>query len=420
MGMDDTAAPTVPAGGHDPGPPPPPEVDDDRLPVRWIVGMVLGFLLALAALFVVFADAEWVGVDEYVLAPGSAADTASAILVSGTDAFPPTGEIDYTTVSIRRDVSVLDWLRARSSDTSELVPPEEIDGTRSADETRRITQFQMEQSQDTAVIVALEYLGYPVVPEVDGAFVIDLVPDSPAEAVLRLGDLVTAIDGDDIASSEDLAEAIGGRPPGTEIEITLRRATDEAGDGADANAEELTVATALAPHPDPSLTDVGFLGVRIETPVRVDAPFDVSIDVGRVRGPSAGLAFSLAILDVLTDGELTGGVHVATTGTIDRFGNVGAVGGVPQKIEAARRAGVEVFLVPPSEYADASAAAGDALDIRCVQTFDDAVIELAEEYGGNGVEAAEAAGAPTPERSPSPVDPDDGFLSCAEVVNEAM
>lgn len=426
MGSDDTTPTTVPPAppvvGTTPdvpagGPPPPHAPVATGWTLRWALATVLMILLGLGTLLVFFGDADWIGVDDYVLAPGSATDTASAVRIEGAESYPPEGEIDFTTVSIRRDVTIWDWFRARSSDTSELVPPEDVDGDRSRDETRQITQFQMDQSQDTAVLVALQYLGYELVPQVEGAFVITLVPDSPAAEALRLGDLVVAVDGDPIDESSDLADAISGRSPGDEVTLSIRRHPDGIGGDRDGAVPE-QVDIVLAAHPE--IDGAGFLGVQIETPVSVDAPFDVIIDVGRVRGPSAGLAFSLAVLDVATPGELTGGNRIATTGTIDRFGNVGQVGGVAQKVAAARREGVEVFLVPPPEYAIAVEAAGDDLAIACVQTFDDAVLELAENFGGNGIEVALEAGAPAPERSPSPIDPDDGFLTCAEVVGAAL
>ncbi len=426
MGSDDTTPTTVPPGppvvGMAPldegdAPPPPPAPVATGWTLGWALATVAAILIGLGALIVFFGDAEWVGVDDYVLAPGSATDTASAVRIEGAESFPPEGEIDFTTVSIRRDVTIWDWLRARSSDSSELVPPEQIDGDRSRDETRQITQFQMDQSQDTASLVALQYLGYELVPQVEGAFVVTLVPDSPAADALRLGDLVVAVDGEPIDESSDLAETISDRSPGDEVVLSVQRHPDGLGGDSDGAIEE-ELPIVLAAHPE--IEGAGFLGVQIETPVTVDAPFDVVIDVGRVRGPSAGLAFSLAVLDVATPGELTGGNRIATTGTIDRFGNVGQVGGVTQKVAAAIREGVTVFLVPPPEYAEAVAAAGDDIDIGCVQTFDDAVLELAENYGGNGIEVALEAGAPAPERSPSPIDPDDGFISCAEVVGATL
>lgn len=373
-------------------------------------------ILAIGFLFVFLVRADQVGIDEYILAPGSATDTADAVLVTGADTFDPEGEIAFTTVTIRRSISVWEWFWARYDDTSELVPAEEIDGDRSREETRQVTQFQMNQSQDTATLVALNFLGFDLVPEVEGAFVLRLVADSPAEAVLQLGDLITEVNGTPVRSSEDLGDAIRALAPGDEVDISLRRANEDGGrDGSDEDAVPVDLTIELAEHPE--IEGSGFLGVQIETPIRADAPFEVGFDVGRVRGPSAGLAFSLAIIDVLSEGELTGGLKVATTGTINLNGVVGPVGGVPQKIEAAKRSEIDLFLVPPSELLDATAAAGDDLEVRCIQTLSDAVLVLAE-LGGNGLEVAESFGADPPELSPNPVDPDDGFQSCAEVEAE--
>ena len=70
---------------------------------------------------------------------------------------------------------------------------------------------------------------------------------------------------------------------------------------------------------DPNRTIVGFLPFDTR---RVELPFDVSIDTGSIGGP-AGLAFTLTVIDGLSDGELTGGRRVAVTGTIDLDGSVG-------------------------------------------------------------------------------------------------
>ncbi|MFV2038760.1 MAG: PDZ domain-containing protein [Acidimicrobiales bacterium] len=416
MSIEDTATPTVPGADTHAGlPPPPAPVSGPSWP--WIVGGVLAVLLAVGILFVAFARAASVGVDEYILAPGSATDSASSIIVDGAETFPPEGEIAFTTVSIRRNITIWEWFTSRFDDSSELVPAERIDGTRTTEETRQVTQFQMDVSQDTATLVALNYLGYELVPQVDGAFILEIVPDSPAQEGLQLGDLITDVNGTPIRSSEGLGQVIRSLAPGDPVDITLRRAgTDTGDDGSAPVTTTVEVTVVLAEHTD--IEDAGFLGVRIETPVRADAPFEVGFDVGRVRGPSAGLAFSLAILDVLTEGELTGGMRVATTGTISVGGTVGPVGAVPQKIEAAKREGITLFLVPPTEYEDAIDAADGDIEVRCVQTFDDAVLVLVE-FGGNGVAVAEARGAATPEASASLVDPNDGFVSCADVVGAA-
>ena len=371
------------------------------------------FLLVIAGVLVIrFAPASWVSDDSYILSPGSANNTAQAIIVDGTDTYPPEGEIAYTTVSIKREVTLWEWIRAKQDNTKQLISPSVIDGNRTVSETRKVTQFQMDQSQSTAALVALNFLGYEIVPEVDGAFVIRLVEGSPAEKSLQLGDLIVDVNGEKVQNSEDLGNLIQEKQPGDAIKITyLRSPSALGGSGADENASSITETITLAEHPEKQ--GVGFLGVVIETPVRADVPFEITIDVGNVRGPSAGLAFSLSILDVITEGELTGGLRIATTGTIDRYGHIGPVGGVPQKTEAAIQSGIDLFLVPPAEYAVASEIANERMDIRCVQTFTDAILVL-NEYGGNGIEIAEQAGQSSLEFSDSPIDEEDGIITCSE------
>ena len=374
------------------------------------IGIV--FLIVAPVLFIFLAPASWVSGNSYILSPGSANNTAQAIIVDGTDTYPPEGEIAYTTVSIKREVTLWEWIRAKQDNTKQLISPSVIDGNRTVSETRKVTQFQMDQSQSTAALVALNFLGYEIVPEVDGAFVIRLVEGSPAEKSLQLGDLIVDVNGEKVQNSEDLGNLIQEKQPGDAVKITyLRSPSALGGSGADENASSITEIITLAEHPEKQ--GVGFLGVVIETPVRADVPFEIAIDVGNVRGPSAGLAFSLSILDVITEGELTGGLRIATTGTIDRYGHIGPVGGVPQKTEAAIQSGIDLFLVPPAEYAVASEIANERMDIRCVQTFTDAILVLSE-YGGNGIEIAEQAGQSSLEFSDSPIDEEDGIITCSE------
>ena len=377
-----------------------------------IMAIGIVFLIVAPVLFIFLAPASWVSGNSYILSPGSANNTAQAIIVDGTDTYPPEGEIAYTTVSIKREVTLWEWIRAKQDNTKQLISPSVIDGNRTVSETRKVTQFQMDQSQSTAALVALNFLGYEIVPEVDGAFVIRLVEGSPAEKSLQLGDLIVDVNGEKVQNSEDLGNLIQEKQPGDAVEITyLRSPSALGGSGADENASSITETITLAEHPEKQ--GVGFLGVVIETPVRADVPFEITIDVGNVRGPSAGLAFSLSILDVITEGELTGGLRIATTGTIDRYGHIGPVGGVPQKTEAAIQSGIDLFLVPPAEYAVASEIANERMDIRCVQTFTDAILVLSE-YGGNGIEIAEQAGQSSLEFSDSPIDEEDGIITCSE------
>jgi PDZ domain-containing protein len=123
--------------------------------------------------------------------------------------------------------------------------------------------------------------------------------------------------------------------------------------------------------------------------VGADLPIDVTIDSGTVGGPSAGLAFTLAVLDVLTPGELTGGHKVAVTGTIDLDGTVGPIGG------GAHEQGYEVFLVPEAEVEEIKEGAGDDLQVIGVGTLDEA-LEALESLGGNAGSLLDAPGSASP------------------------
>jgi PDZ domain-containing protein len=164
---------------------------------------------------------------------------------------------------------------------------------------------------------------------------------------------------------------IGKHDPGDTIEVTVERTP--AGHRA---AERVTREVTLGRRPG---TDQPLIGVLIET--RVDLPLDVTIDSGDVGGPSAGLAWTIGLLDRLTPGSITGGHRVAVTGEILEDGTVGEVGGVGQKAVAARQQGATLFLVPASEAARARANAG-SMRVVGVHDVDDALDALTA-IGGN-------------------------------------
>lgn len=119
-----------------------------------------------------------------------------------------------------------------------------------------------------------------------------------------------------------------------------------------------------------------------------DKDIEVGLELADVGGPSAGLLFSLGIVDKLdgngSGGDLTGGRVIAGTGTIDADGTVGAVGGVPLKTQAARRDGATVFLVPKAECAAARAELPKGLRLIPVTTLEGAVDALVSLEKGTG------------------------------------
>lgn len=307
------------------------------------------------------------------LTPGSARDTEDLVEVEGASAFPSDGELLFTTVRVQTRPNLWEylWLDTMADDV-EIVPEERILQNRSPDENRRANLEQMTSSKSTAVAVALEQLGYDAITP-GGVRAVEVVEGSAAAAVMHKDDTVVAADGQPVLASDDLFTVLDGKRPGDELTLRIEPA-------AGGPAQDVTVT--LGENPDQP--GRAFLGIGPQDKAELhddEFGFAVDIDSGSVGGPSAGLAFTLAVLDKLTEGELTGGAKVAVTGTIDATGHVGAVGGVPQKAVAVRKAGASAFLVPTSlgeaEIAEVRSKVGDQVQVIPVDNVEEALNALA-------------------------------------------
>jgi PDZ domain-containing protein len=314
----------------------------------------------------------------YAMAPGRAIAVDPLVEVDPARRYPAEGQVYLTTVSLRQ-VTAFGAIRGWLDPTIDVLPEDEvIPPDVSADDYQEHNVALMAASQQTAELVALQRLGYDVTATGTGALVAQVVDGSPADGVLRLADVIVAVGATPVSLSGDAVAALGRYEPGDRVELRVRRA---------GGAEEVVEVTLGARDGDDSAP---FLGVALQTAdLRYDLPFDVAIDANRIVGPSAGLAFTLELLDVLSPGELMGGRRVAATGTISPDGAVGAVGGIPQKTAAVERAGVELFLVPEGALGAARGVAGDGLRVEEVATIDEALTALAE-FGGEALLAAPA------------------------------
>jgi PDZ domain-containing protein len=240
----------------------------------------------------------------------------------------------------------------------------------------------MGTSKEVAEYVALKRLGYDVGVSGGGAVITAVVDGVPASEVLERGDVIVAVDGEPVPLVADLVEALAGRQPGDVVHLDL---TDDLGQ------DPRSVDVELARREDGR----AMIGVSLDQSATVDFdfPIDLQFDTGRIGGPSAGLAFTLATLDALTPGELTGGKKVAVTGTILLDGTVGPIGGLRQKTVAVDLAGADVFLVPSAEVEEALSKAPDDLEVIGVDDLEDALAAL-DRLGGNALEL-EAPGAET-------------------------
>jgi PDZ domain-containing protein len=341
---------------------------------QW-VGAVVGFVVVAAVVGGMLFRVPYVA-----LLPGSVRDTESLIDIEGIEAFPSDGQLLLTTVQVRQRPNLWEYLWLQTDGDVEMVAEEVVLGDRSPDENRDFNLRLMEDSKSIAVAVALEELGYDAIHS-NGVVIVELVEGGAAEPVLELGDTVTAIDGEPVTTTSDLIDILEAKSPGDEVVLTIE-SFDPDPEAVPASQE---VSVVLGSRPEEPET--AFLGVGPTDRVELTDTFDfsVEIDSGSVGGPSAGLAFTLALLDELTPGELTGGAIVAVTGTIDVSGRVGPVGGVVQKTAAVRDLGADLFIVPAglpdSEIAQILDRAGDDLEIAVVEDLEQALDALAQVGG---------------------------------------
>jgi PDZ domain-containing protein len=337
---------------------------------RTLTLAVAGFLVVLLS-----AVAALLPVPYVALNPGPVSDALGAI--DGTEliriddrtTYPADGRLDVTTVSVlggpAQRLDLVTALRGWLDDGVAVIPEEQVyPPGQTAEEAKEQSRNEMLDSQENATTAALRHLGIPVETHV---LVQDIVPDSPARGKLRAGDELVAVDGTAVEGGSELRDLITAREPGDPVRLTLLR---------DGDRRTITVRTIEA--------EDGRALVGVSTRDSAEYPFDVKIELEDVGGPSAGLMFALGIVDKLTPGSLTGGQHIAGTGTIDDRGHVGAIGGITQKMIGARDVGATVFLVPPGNCDEAVGTRPDGLRLVRADTLTSAVSALERLAEGRG------------------------------------
>lgn len=231
-----------------------------------------------------------------------------------------------------------------------LYPP-----TVTAKEVQQQDTADMDMSQENAKVAALRYLGYKLQPGVEVA---DISDTSTAKGKLKVGDVIVGVDSTTVANADQLLAFTKQHKVGDSVTLHANR---------DGQTFDVPV-TLQPPRAGGSSPSIG-----ISVADSFTKPFEIDIDLNNVGGPSAGLAFTLGIIDKLTDGNLTGGLTIASTGTIDADGKVGVIGGVQQKEAAVKANGAVAFLVPAGNCAEAMKEKPKGLKLVKVSTLTDAV-----------------------------------------------
>ncbi len=319
--------------------------------------------VAVAILAVLLAGAWFAPSSSYLILPDEAKPLAELVQVEGEQG-DDEGGIYYVDVVVRKASLLEEQVGALRPEGADVVPEHAIVPPGSSFEQRRELNLQaMDLSQQIAAAVALRELDYDVDTAPQGALVVAVAADAPAAGKLEPTDVVVGVDGDDVRTPDDLRRLIARHDVGESVRLRVRSGDD---------TRTVEVGTVASPED----ADRPIVGIQVEQFAEIDVPIDVEIDLGNVGGPSAGLAFALDVVEELR-GDVDRGYRVAATGELQLDGSVAPVGGLAQKTIGARRAGADVFLVPAGDNAATARENADGLRVIPVESFQQALRELA-------------------------------------------
>ena len=326
----------------------------------------LTLYISAVAVIIAILVAERLPVPYVILGPGPTLNTLGKdqsgkplITITGHPVYPTTGHLNMVSITYEggpgHQFNVFTALRAWLDPHEAVVPQSEIFAPgQSQQQVTQQDQVQMTSSQESATAAALHQVG---IAYQTAAEVVSVKQGLPAYGKLKPGDLITAVDGQPVTGTTRLTTLIKAHA-GQPITVTFRRG----------GTTQHTQVTAAQVDGRP------VLGVEVQD--HYQFPFTVTIQIGQIGGPSAGTMFALGIIDKISTENLTGGKFIAGTGEISANGVVSPIGGIQQKMIAARDAGATVFLAPAGNCSDTRGAVPAGLRVVKISTLSGAVSAL--------------------------------------------
>jgi PDZ domain-containing protein len=286
------------------------------------------FVLVMA--IVVFVSSY--RLDAYISRPGDAYELSPFVEVEGRDDGDE-GTLSLMTVTMFNATPAL-YIMAQFQEGYKILDPNQVRSPHESDEEYNVRQLKlMSDSQVNALQVAFEQAQLPYEVSSNGVFIMNVLEDGAAAGLLSPGDRLLEIDEQNYGSMEEFLDYLSTKQVGDEVELLIER--DE---------RRLNQSITLAPLPtEPERPGIGISFVEDKD---IETTPKVNIDSEAIGGPSAGLMFTLEILNQLLDEDITQGYDIAGTGTMESDGTVGRIGGIDQKIIAADRAGIDIFFAP--------------------------------------------------------------------------
>jgi len=308
------------------------------------------FVLVLIFFFVLFTFE----LPYYIESPGGILDVSTRVEVENSKEVTGSFNLAYVT-EFKATIPTI--VVAQFIDDWDVLKKEEVEQHETIEEIEYRNHLMLDEANSNAIIVAFDKAGEYF--KVTNKKVNIVYIDPEANTDLKIGDEIIAVNGSKIDSKELLFSIIGSKAE--KFEFTV-----------------INNGIKYTRYAYKSLIDGEVLiGIVISETKDVDTNLDVKFKFKESEsGPSGGFMMSLAIYNYLTSDDITKGLKIVGTGTIDEKGNVGSIGGVEYKVKAAAKEDADLFFVPIDNYEDAyNTVLENDLDIKLisVSTFDEAL-----------------------------------------------
>lgn len=296
-------------------------------------------LYSIIVLFVVVLITNY-PLDYYIMKPGSAYDVSKFVKVQDGDTNDE-GTLNLMTVSMAQ-ATPLTYAFAYFNEYQDIIDIEDVRQEEEDEEEYNVRQLKlMSDSQFNALFIAFQKANLPYTVTYNGITVLNVLEGGAADGKVKPGDEIVEIDGEIIHKAEDLTAKLNLKKENEEVHLVLSR---------DNQLFDETILLKEIPGSEEHKIGIGITYAQSKS---IKTEPNVNVDAEDIGGPSAGLMFTLEILNQLLEEDISKGYLIAGTGEMNEDGTVGRIGGIEKKVVAAHEDGMEIFFAPDDEITDA-------------------------------------------------------------------
>lgn len=295
--------------------------------------------ISLGIFFIVLMVLSFYRLDYYITKPGGTYDVSDFLAVQQGDE-DDEGTFYMTTVAMGQATPIT-YMMANFTDFYDVVKIADVRQEEEDDEEYNVRQLKyMTDSQFNATYVAFNRADLDYQITYKGLYVLNVLAKGAADGVLKPGDEIVEVDGQRIMSLETFRDIITPKIKGDQIRLVVKR-NDKLLD------ETLTIKEI------PGADGRYGIGITYSESKSIKTDPKVTVKTEDIGGPSAGLMFTLELLNQLIDEDITKGYEIAGTGEMLEDGTVGRIGGIEKKIVSADKEGIAIFFAPDDEITEA-------------------------------------------------------------------